>query len=111
MSIAEVERLWLRFKQLGCSEKGELSDEALAQHSTYQDAFSRNVRSPNGRSRNVRLSYIHVRSHNIRSCNVRSQYTHIRSHNVCMVTSSPQSETYSQQKFCSLKTFIFIFLI
>lgn len=47
VSIAEVERLWLRFKQLGCSEKGELSDEALAQHSTYQDAFSRNVRSPN----------------------------------------------------------------
>nr|XP_022313103.1 uncharacterized protein LOC111118094 isoform X3 [Crassostrea virginica] len=43
LSIAEVERLWLRFKQLGCSEKGELSDEALAQHSTYQDAFSRNI--------------------------------------------------------------------
>lgn len=43
LSIAEVERLWLRFKQLGCSDKGELSDEAFAQHPVYQDAFSRNI--------------------------------------------------------------------
>lgn len=43
LSIAEVERLWLRFKQLGCTDKGELTEEALAQHTINQDAFSRNI--------------------------------------------------------------------
>ncbi|XP_048758064.1 uncharacterized protein LOC125668249 [Ostrea edulis] len=43
LSIAEVERLWLRFKQLGCTDKGELSEEAFAQHPVHQDAFSRNI--------------------------------------------------------------------
>lgn len=43
MNLAEVDRLWLRFKQLGCSDNGELTEEKLSKHPVYQDAFSRRV--------------------------------------------------------------------
>jgi len=43
VSIAETERLWLRFQQLGCNKDGEIT-EAVAQSSQiHTDAFARNV--------------------------------------------------------------------
>ncbi|KAK3090447.1 hypothetical protein FSP39_011944 [Pinctada imbricata] len=43
LSIAEVERLWLRFRQLGSDENGELTESVLKGSPIWQDAFSRNV--------------------------------------------------------------------
>lgn len=43
LNLAEVDRLWLRFKQLGCSDNGELTEEKLSKHPVYQDAFSRRI--------------------------------------------------------------------
>ncbi|KAK3089578.1 hypothetical protein FSP39_004784 [Pinctada imbricata] len=43
LSIAEVERLWLRFRQLGSDENGELTESVLMASPIWQDAFSRNV--------------------------------------------------------------------
>lgn len=43
VSIAEVERLWFRFQQLGCDENGEILEDDLQSLSIQDDAFSRNV--------------------------------------------------------------------
>ena len=43
VSIAEVERLWIRFQQLGCNKDGELTDDAIRKSEYNQDVFMRNV--------------------------------------------------------------------
>ncbi|XP_053392830.1 uncharacterized protein LOC123564227 isoform X2 [Mercenaria mercenaria] len=43
LSIAEVERLWVRFQQLGCNKDGELTDEAIRKSEYNQDVFMRNI--------------------------------------------------------------------
>lgn len=43
LSIAEVERLWFRFQQLGCDENGEILEANLQSLSIQDDAFSRNI--------------------------------------------------------------------
>lgn len=43
LSIAEVERLWYRFQQLGCNENGEIPEADLQSLPIQDDAFSRNI--------------------------------------------------------------------
>lgn len=43
VSIAETERLWLRFQQLGCNEDGEITETIAAKLAIQNDAFARNV--------------------------------------------------------------------
>lgn len=43
LSIAEVERLWIRFQQLGCNKDGELTDEAIRKSEFNSDVFMRNI--------------------------------------------------------------------
>ena len=43
-----MERLWLRFQQLGCNEDGEITEAVLQANSIWQDAFSRNVSLEHG---------------------------------------------------------------
>ncbi|XP_033747001.1 uncharacterized protein LOC117332222 [Pecten maximus] len=43
LSIAETERLWLRFQQLGCNKDGVITEELAAKMSVSSDAFSRNI--------------------------------------------------------------------
>lgn len=43
LSIAEVERLWFRFQQLGCNENGEIPEADLQSLAIQDDAFSRNI--------------------------------------------------------------------
>ncbi|OWF56527.1 uncharacterized protein LOC110446688 [Mizuhopecten yessoensis] len=43
LSIAETERLWLRFQQLGCNRDGIITEELAGQTSVSSDAFSRNI--------------------------------------------------------------------
>ena len=46
VSIAEVERLWKRFQQLGCNVSGMLTEDKLKRPELQSDAFVRNVRIP-----------------------------------------------------------------
>ncbi|KAL5018874.1 hypothetical protein ScPMuIL_004596 [Solemya velum] len=43
LSIAEVERLWLRFQQLGCNEEGVITEEMLKMSPIQNDVFMRNI--------------------------------------------------------------------
>ena len=43
VTIVEVERLWLRFQQLGCDKDGTLTTDALQQPGMVDDVFMRNV--------------------------------------------------------------------
>lgn len=43
LSIAETERLWLRFQQLGCNEDGEITETIAAKLAIQNDAFARNI--------------------------------------------------------------------
>jgi len=43
VSIAEVERLWERFQQLGCNADGELTDATINKAEYSQDIFMKNV--------------------------------------------------------------------
>lgn len=43
LSIAEVERLWVRFQQMGCNEDGDLTEEAIRKSSYSTDVFVRNI--------------------------------------------------------------------
>lgn len=44
LSIAEVERLWVRFQQLGCNpDSGELTEAALNKSDYSQDVFMKNI--------------------------------------------------------------------
>ncbi|XP_050393569.1 uncharacterized protein LOC126811742 [Patella vulgata] len=43
LTIAEVERLWLRFQQLGCNQHGILTAETLKDPKLNEDAFTRNI--------------------------------------------------------------------
>lgn len=43
LSIAEVERLWIRFQQLGCNKDGELTDDAIRKSEYNTDVFMRNI--------------------------------------------------------------------
>ncbi|PVD38938.1 hypothetical protein C0Q70_01563 [Pomacea canaliculata] len=53
LSIAEVERLWLRFQQLGCNQDGVLSPEVLNSPTLTSDVFVKNIlkyfKTPDGR--------------------------------------------------------------
>ncbi|ESO84756.1 hypothetical protein LOTGIDRAFT_236111 [Lottia gigantea] len=42
LTIAEVERLWLRFQQLGCTSNGILTSDTLKEPKLNDDAFIRN---------------------------------------------------------------------
>ena len=44
VSIAEVERLWVRFQQMGCNDDGDLTEETIKKSSYSGDVFMRNVR-------------------------------------------------------------------
>ena len=43
VSIAEVERLWVRFQQLGCNNDGVLTEDAMKKSSYANDIFMRNA--------------------------------------------------------------------
>ena len=43
VSIAEVERLWLRFQQLGANKDGNLSSDVLSSPKLTTDVFVKNV--------------------------------------------------------------------
>ena len=43
VSIAEVERLWLRFEQMGASKDGLLTPQVLASPALSSDVFVKNV--------------------------------------------------------------------
>lgn len=43
LSIAEVERLWFRFQQLGCNQDGEILEADLQSLPIQDDAFARNI--------------------------------------------------------------------
>jgi len=43
LSIAEVERLWLRFQQLGCNQDGILTSETLSTPKLSSDVFVKNI--------------------------------------------------------------------
>ncbi|KAK7506169.1 hypothetical protein BaRGS_00002281 [Batillaria attramentaria] len=43
LSIAEVERLWLRFQQMGCNQDGVLTTEAMMSPSLTSDVFVKNI--------------------------------------------------------------------
>ena len=43
VSIAEVERLWVRFQQMGCNDDGDLTEDAMKKASYNSDVFMRNV--------------------------------------------------------------------
>ncbi|XP_060074865.1 THO complex subunit 1-like [Ylistrum balloti] len=43
LSIAETERLWLRFQQLGCNKDGVITEDLATKMSISNDAFSRNL--------------------------------------------------------------------
>ncbi|WAQ97327.1 hypothetical protein MAR_030017 [Mya arenaria] len=43
LSIAEVERLWVRFQQLGCNPDGELTDSTIMKADYSQDVFMKNI--------------------------------------------------------------------
>ena len=44
VAIVEVERLWHRFQQLGCTEEGELRPDVLDRPPASTDIFVKNVR-------------------------------------------------------------------
>ncbi|BFZ02870.1 hypothetical protein BsWGS_05908 [Bradybaena similaris] len=43
LSIAEVERLWLRFQQMGANQDGVLTPEALTSQKLSTDVFTKNI--------------------------------------------------------------------
>ncbi|KAL4240729.1 hypothetical protein ACF0H5_001517 [Mactra antiquata] len=43
LSIAEVERLWIRFQQLGCNRDGDLTEDAMKKSDYNGDIFMRNI--------------------------------------------------------------------
>ena len=43
VSIAEVERLWLRFQQMGCNSDGILTADVINGPSLAADVFMKNV--------------------------------------------------------------------
>lgn len=43
LSIAEVERLWVRFQQMGCNNDGDLTEDAMKKSSYSTDVFMRNI--------------------------------------------------------------------
>ncbi|KAJ8319433.1 hypothetical protein KUTeg_004524 [Tegillarca granosa] len=43
ISIAEVERLWARFRQMKCNSDGEVTESNIAQLRIHSDAFARNI--------------------------------------------------------------------
>lgn len=43
MSIAEVERMWVRFQQIGCNADGELTEQSINKSEYSQDIFVKNV--------------------------------------------------------------------
>lgn len=43
LSIAEVERLWVRFQQMGCNDDGDLTEDAMKKASYNSDVFMRNI--------------------------------------------------------------------
>ncbi|XP_041364711.1 uncharacterized protein LOC121380045 isoform X2 [Gigantopelta aegis] len=57
MSIAEVERLWMRFQQLGCNREGVITEIVLkTEPQIKNDAFVRNI-FKNMKSRNGAVSF------------------------------------------------------
>ena len=43
VSIAEVERLWMRFQQIGCNHDGILTPEAVTKSALPNDMLTKNV--------------------------------------------------------------------
>ena len=43
VSIAEVERLWLRFQQMGCNDDGVLTPDVINTPALSADVFMKNV--------------------------------------------------------------------
>jgi len=44
VAIVEVDRLWIRFQQLGCNANGVLDREVLRRPPASSDIFAKNVR-------------------------------------------------------------------
>ena len=51
MSVLEVERLWSRFRQMGCNEDGFLSENAMTQPELTDNIFMKNVSNNDKESR------------------------------------------------------------
>lgn len=45
MAVVEVERLWMRFQQLGCTENGVLPRQAIERPGLKDDLLATNVNS------------------------------------------------------------------
>ncbi|KAL8568865.1 hypothetical protein ACOMHN_009685 [Nucella lapillus] len=43
LSIAEVERLWLRFQQMGCTDDGDLTPDVVNSPALSSDVFVKNI--------------------------------------------------------------------